>query len=495
MERSNETNNSSSSCSNSNNKKNAADNREEYEIKTEEVVNLFSSTLRSLAADAAAIRQITNMADALSECQEHQDDEYYDGTTAKDVADQLIELDDLVTGVEHKVVVLRQIINEEKNALHKFETILREEADEQESLIRGLMEALELKQRDEIEMEMNKNVNININADANANVNKEKDLIQNEDRHENDNDDYVLPVQQDNDECKLPYQPHEQEEEENDSFMSSIGSNSIHNSYRQSMAGSWDDETPTPITHKRQSVGSTGSSIRSNESGSFTRRQGLLRSRTFNSNSNNNSSSNNNNQSNTSMNSSYESSHHSRNTIKKVPTGYKNKLGFQDNEDDEPNYDNNINNELNRPCFVPVTDQELGRQPRLGPHMTRYDINEALLEIQNVVWNQSLLMDSFQSNCSTSSRKTYNNKRQSGSSHQYLPLNRRSGESTQTNSSSQNQNHKFAITEQDLRENCAFFKHGESTARSTLQLLCSLKRLKQVPNKKSQVTYVCLFGV
>jgi Spindle and kinetochore-associated protein 1 len=46
-----------------------------------------------------------------------------------------------------------------------------------------------------------------------------------------------------------------------------------------------------------------------------------------------------------------------------------------------------------------------------------------------------------------------------------------------------------SITEQDLRENCAFFRHGESTARSTLSLLCLLKRLKQLPAKNQQVVY------
>lgn len=47
----------------------------------------------------------------------------------------------------------------------------------------------------------------------------------------------------------------------------------------------------------------------------------------------------------------------------------------------------------------------------------------------------------------------------------------------------------ITISEQDLRENCAFFRHGESTARATLAVLCSLRRLKQIPSKHRKVIY------
>ena len=53
----------------------------------------------------------------------------------------------------------------------------------------------------------------------------------------------------------------------------------------------------------------------------------------------------------------------------------------------------------------------------------------------------------------------------------------------------------WAVSEQELRENCAFFRHGEATARATLVVLCAMKRLKQIPGRNSnmEVTYVCLF--
>jgi hypothetical protein len=46
------------------------------------------------------------------------------------------------------------------------------------------------------------------------------------------------------------------------------------------------------------------------------------------------------------------------------------------------------------------------------------------------------------------------------------------------------------VSEQDLRQSCAFFRSGESTARGILSILRTLKRLKQVPARNSEVTYI-----
>ena len=46
------------------------------------------------------------------------------------------------------------------------------------------------------------------------------------------------------------------------------------------------------------------------------------------------------------------------------------------------------------------------------------------------------------------------------------------------------------VSEQDMRDACDFFRLGESTARTILAILRSLKRLKQVSGKNSQVTYI-----
>ena len=48
------------------------------------------------------------------------------------------------------------------------------------------------------------------------------------------------------------------------------------------------------------------------------------------------------------------------------------------------------------------------------------------------------------------------------------------------------------VSEQEMRDSCAFFRSGESTARAILQILRSAKRLKQICGRKSQVTYALL---
>lgn len=47
------------------------------------------------------------------------------------------------------------------------------------------------------------------------------------------------------------------------------------------------------------------------------------------------------------------------------------------------------------------------------------------------------------------------------------------------------------VSEQELRQSCAFFRSGESTARAVLSILRSLNRLKQLPSKNGDIIYVC----
>jgi hypothetical protein len=47
------------------------------------------------------------------------------------------------------------------------------------------------------------------------------------------------------------------------------------------------------------------------------------------------------------------------------------------------------------------------------------------------------------------------------------------------------------VSEQELRQSCAFFRSGESTARAVLSILRSLSRLKQLPSKNGEIIYVC----
>ncbi|GMH74572.1 hypothetical protein TrRE_jg6673 [Triparma retinervis] len=50
----------------------------------------------------------------------------------------------------------------------------------------------------------------------------------------------------------------------------------------------------------------------------------------------------------------------------------------------------------------------------------------------------------------------------------------------------------FFVSEQDLRDCCAFFRGGESTARAVLNILRSTKRLKQIRGGGGVVTYAFL---
>lgn len=51
---------------------------------------------------------------------------------------------------------------------------------------------------------------------------------------------------------------------------------------------------------------------------------------------------------------------------------------------------------------------------------------------------------------------------------------------------------RFFVSEQDLRDCCAFFRGGESTARAVLNILRSTKRLKQIQGGGAVVTYCFL---
>jgi hypothetical protein len=51
------------------------------------------------------------------------------------------------------------------------------------------------------------------------------------------------------------------------------------------------------------------------------------------------------------------------------------------------------------------------------------------------------------------------------------------------------------VSEQELRQSCAFFRSGESTARAVLSILRSLNRLKQLPSKNGDIIYVCSTGM
>ena len=52
-------------------------------------------------------------------------------------------LDSLVTNMEGKVTILRQIVTEEKRAVAKFESSLQQEPQEQAAFLQQMMEAMQ----------------------------------------------------------------------------------------------------------------------------------------------------------------------------------------------------------------------------------------------------------------------------------------------------------------------------------------------------------------
>jgi len=418
----------------------------DIERETDDLIQLFSKTIRSLAADACTIRQITDMADLLlvreQRTNESEDSDNSSNNNSMSIPSKLIQLDKLVATAEHKVVVLRQILAQEKSALTKFETNLKQEANDQKEFIQALNQ-----------------------------------LVQQFREKKNNNDD-----------------------EEASTIVSNTSSSrasSFSSSHRRSESSMSTLSESTRIRGRRSSISSTTSSLvlRPRSSNgilsqpperSLEHRSSSLQTKKKR----------------------HLVSFRDENEIRYTTTT---STTIPNNDDQTSTYScfsesnecmspqQSTDNTHGKHRFVPVTEDELQQHTRFGPHMCRYDINEALDEIQSVVWKHPDL------GVAASQIRT-------------LQLNRSwSFDDDDYNNSSMIQDQFPTVTEQELRENCAFFRHGESTARSTLQLLCSLKRLKQLPGRTHQtnpahrtpargrnsknkilgsgdVTYVCLFG-
>lgn len=121
---------------------------QDHERQTDELCRLFSTTLHSLAADAAAVRQVSSLAKLSSGVIVGDEENNENLPSVKDNKDDgalkgLRDLDLLVTGIEQKVAALREIVMEEKRALEAFETTLQEEADSQATILQQMLKAYE----------------------------------------------------------------------------------------------------------------------------------------------------------------------------------------------------------------------------------------------------------------------------------------------------------------------------------------------------------------
>ena len=134
--------------------------------------------------------------------------------------------------------------------------------------------------------------------------------------------------------------------------------------------------------------------------------------------------------------------------------------------------------------------------------MTLSTLNAALRDIQSCAQQKYNILSHHQNISPVSSGlSTPASYRQTLSTHEYyLSITELSSSSMKSNNNNTNTTpskysssfQPYFISEQELRNDCLFFRKGESTARAILLTLRSAKRIKQVVGKKSQVCYVLL---
>jgi hypothetical protein len=435
------------------------DNNNNTGTQTVDLLDLFSTTMHSLAADAAAIRQITDLAELtgiiLSDNngikkhgnknnanEEEEEEEEENGNDRREFVQELCDLDRLISGVEQKVIALRQIINEENSALTKFETNLRDEADEQATLIEDLMSALDLQQQQQQQHDM-------LSSSNDRDDNNRWHARHQKSSDNEDADEWQYRRHENNDQRQHQYQYHDKKHIQlsKASSNSNNNSNNNNNTYRRGVL-------------KSRTMGKMGNQSSPHPS------RGVNGSRI-----------------------SHNKNNINRNDLYKLSLSSPEKMNngscYGDDKDEEQ--------EEEDPYFVKVTKSEILEQtPSFGVHLSRFDLNEALEEIERIVWNKISLEPKSSIYSSGSSSPSHISSNTLQRRFDYLRHRQRGPNAGSDNETEAHVGHRW-VSEQELRENCAFFRHGESTARATLQLLCSLKRLKQVPGKNREVTYLCLF--
>ena len=121
-----------------------------------------------------------------------------------------------------------------------------------------------------------------------------------------------------------------------------------------------------------------------------------------------------------------------------------------------------------------VTDNELQTVPRsIRSRLTLSALNDAVVQILSVAETKYDLLQ--QTGVKTRKTKKY----------QKVVIQHRETEVEEHEG-------RIWVGEQDLRDFCPFFRSGESSARTILSVLRTLKRLKQIQGAKNTVTYVFL---
>jgi hypothetical protein len=145
---------------------------------------------------------------------------------------------------------------------------------------------------------------------------------------------------------------------------------------------------------------------------------------------------------------------------------------------------NDENHDIVLPRITESQLQSISRNTR--GRISILALNEALEEIENVCRNKMAQLPRKPTTTTTSSLTALQSLER-----RYEYLKQRNHNST-TQVEVNAHIGQYWVSEQELRESCAFFRLGESTARATLVVLCTLKRLKQLPGKNMEVTYICL---
>lgn len=418
-------------------------------LPADDSIDLFSTILLSLANDASAVREISNLADmiglaatvsssgagSLSEYRKcNGNDNVHVGnntgtTTDKDdqrhyYQQRLGTLDRTIADLEQKVIALREIINEENRALTQFETSLQEEATAQASLLNDMVEWMALR---DVESD-----NVSPNGIT------------------TDDDIRSMPSRRMLSSCttsnpSMRQQQHQQREDQNH----------LKPSSSERSEGSASEALSSSFARHRQ------------QTGGQRRRDDFCRGDSFD-------------------------------DDDAAPSSGSYNHGID--EHDHPSTPNELL--LSRVSKAEV--EEHSRNVPSGLRISRFVCNEALEEIEDLVRKRTAATRVIMETSALNSHPTNSHLLSTNAlQRRFDYLRQRQGGLHGNNSSryyiqealyATNPAHagQFWVTEQELRENCAFFRHGESTARATLALLCSLKRLKQLPGKNMEITYICI---
>ncbi|CAB9529722.1 expressed unknown protein [Seminavis robusta] len=101
------------------------------EESAERVSQLFSTTITALAADVSALKHLTTWKEILHDQQNNAEDE---DIQREEFLESLCDLDDVVTAVEKKVTVLRQIVAEEQRALENLNMLHTDSLEQNDNL-------------------------------------------------------------------------------------------------------------------------------------------------------------------------------------------------------------------------------------------------------------------------------------------------------------------------------------------------------------------------